>query len=83
MIGPRPISGPIRRSFGVDGNMGDMRIANHVVDLVGNTPLVKLNKVVKPGSGLVAAKIEYMNPGGSAKDRIATRMIDAAEAAGS
>ena len=59
-----------------------MRIANHVVDLVGNTPLVKLNKVVKPGSGLVAAKIEYMNPGGSAKDRIATRMIDAAEASG-
>ncbi|MBM7369090.1 cystathionine beta-synthase [Gordonia hydrophobica] len=59
-----------------------MRIANHVVDLVGNTPLVKLNKVVKPGSGLVAAKVEYMNPGGSSKDRIATRMIDAAEASG-
>ena len=59
-----------------------MRIANHVVDLVGNTPLVKLNSVVKPGSGLVAAKIEYLNPGGSSKDRIATRMIDAAEASG-
>ncbi len=62
--------------------MDVMRIANHVVDLVGNTPLVKLNKVVKPGSGLVAAKVEYMNPGGSSKDRIATRMIDAAEASG-
>ncbi|GAC58238.1 cystathionine beta-synthase [Gordonia hirsuta DSM 44140 = NBRC 16056] len=59
-----------------------MRIANHVVDLVGNTPLVKLNSVVKPGSGLVAAKIEYLNPGGSSKDRIASRMIDAAEASG-
>ncbi|QRY63331.1 cystathionine beta-synthase [Gordonia sp. PDNC005] len=59
-----------------------MRIANHVVDLVGNTPLVKLNSVVKPGSGLVAAKIEYLNPGGSSKDRIATRMIDAAEKSG-
>lgn len=59
-----------------------MRIANHIVDLVGNTPLVKLNSVVKPGSGLVAAKIEYLNPGGSSKDRIATRMIDAAEASG-
>ncbi|MFZ2510522.1 MAG: cystathionine beta-synthase [Gordonia sp. (in: high G+C Gram-positive bacteria)] len=59
-----------------------MRIAHHVVDLVGNTPLVKLNSVVKPGSGLVAAKLEYLNPGGSSKDRIATRMIDAAEASG-
>ncbi|MFM9378522.1 cystathionine beta-synthase [Gordonia sp. VNK21] len=59
-----------------------MRIANHIVDLVGDTPLVKLNSVVKPGSGLVAAKIEYLNPGGSSKDRIATRMIDAAEESG-
>src|SRR5690606_38363709 len=45
-------------------------------------PLVKLNTVVKPGSGLVAAKIEYLNPGGSSKDRIAVKMIDAAEASG-
>ncbi|MFT3715813.1 MAG: cystathionine beta-synthase [Gordonia sp. (in: high G+C Gram-positive bacteria)] len=59
-----------------------MRIANHVVDLVGNTPLVKLNKVTRPGSGVVAAKLEYLNPGGSSKDRIATRMIDAAEQSG-
>ena len=59
-----------------------MRIANHVVELIGNTPLVKLNSVVTPGSGLVAAKVEYFNPGGSAKDRIAVKMIDAAEASG-
>ncbi|MFX1758175.1 cystathionine beta-synthase [Rhodococcus gordoniae] len=59
-----------------------MRIADSVVDLIGNTPLVKLNTVVKPGSGLVAAKIEYLNPGGSSKDRIAVKMIDAAEASG-
>lgn len=59
-----------------------MRIADSVVDLIGNTPLVKLNSVVKPGSGLVAAKIEYFNPGGSSKDRIAVKMIDAAEASG-
>ena len=59
-----------------------MRIADSVVDLIGNTPLVKLNSVVKPGSGLVAAKIEYLNPGGSSKDRIAVKMIDAAEASG-
>ncbi|MGW0172717.1 cystathionine beta-synthase [Rhodococcus sp. NPDC003322] len=59
-----------------------MRIADHVVDLIGNTPLVKLNSVVSPGSGLVAAKIEYLNPGGSSKDRIAVKMVDAAEASG-
>ncbi len=59
-----------------------MRIANHVVDLVGNTPLVKLNSVTKPGSGLVAAKVEYLNPGGSSKDRIALRMVKAAEKSG-
>ncbi|MDY6808283.1 MAG: cystathionine beta-synthase [Actinomycetota bacterium] len=59
-----------------------MRIADHVVDLVGDTPLVKLNSVTKPGSGLVAAKLEYLNPGGSSKDRIAVRMVDAAEQSG-
>ncbi|MAU80500.1 cystathionine beta-synthase [Gordonia sp. Z-3] len=59
-----------------------MRIADHVVDLVGDTPLVKLNSVTKPGSGLVAAKLEYLNPGGSSKDRIAVRMVDAAEKSG-
>ncbi|MEU2252927.1 cystathionine beta-synthase [Nocardia xishanensis] len=59
-----------------------MRIADHVVDLIGNTPLVRLNSVVGPTDGLVAAKIEYLNPGGSAKDRIAVKMIDAAEKAG-
>ncbi|MBJ7466048.1 MAG: cystathionine beta-synthase [Mycolicibacterium sp.] len=59
-----------------------MRIARHISELIGNTPLVQLNSVVAPGSGLVAAKIEYLNPGGSAKDRIAIKMIDAAEASG-
>ncbi len=59
-----------------------MRIARHVSELIGNTPLVQLNSVVPAGSGTVAAKIEYLNPGGSAKDRIAIKMIDAAEASG-
>jgi len=59
-----------------------MRIADHVVDLIGGTPLVRLNEVVPAGSGLVAAKIEYVNPGGSAKDRIAVKMVDDAEAKG-
>ncbi|MBB3605613.1 cystathionine beta-synthase [Mycolicibacterium sp. BK556] len=59
-----------------------MRIAAHISELIGNTPLVQLNSVVPEGSGLVAAKIEYVSPGGSAKDRIAAKMIDAAEASG-
>src|ERR1700712_4078227 len=59
-----------------------MRIAGHVSELIGNTPLVRLNSVVPEGAGMVAAKIEYLNPGGSSKDRIAIKMIDAAEASG-
>jgi cystathionine beta-synthase len=59
-----------------------MRIAQHISDLIGGTPLVRLNSVVPDRAGTVAAKIEYLNPGGSSKDRIAVRMIDAAEASG-
>ncbi|MDT5103687.1 MAG: cystathionine beta-synthase, partial [Mycobacterium sp.] len=59
-----------------------MRIASHLSELIGNTPLVRLNSVVPEGAGVVAAKIEYLNPGGSAKDRIAVKMVDAAEASG-
>jgi cystathionine beta-synthase len=62
-----------------------VQYAESVVDLVGNTPLVKLSKVTRdlgPDAPLVLAKLEYLNPGGSVKDRIAVRMIDAAEASG-
>src|ERR1700758_4085185 len=59
-----------------------MRIARHISEIIGNTPLVQLNSVVPPGSGRVVAKVEYLNPGLSSKDRIAVKMIDAAEAGG-
>ncbi|MGY1769640.1 cystathionine beta-synthase [Blastococcus sp. SYSU D00813] len=62
-----------------------MQYAESVVDLVGNTPLVRLNSVTRdlgPDAPLVLAKVEYLNPGGSVKDRIAVRMVDAAEASG-
>src|SRR3954462_8045082 len=59
-----------------------MRITEHLSDLIGGTPLVRLNSGVPAGSGIVAAKVEYLNPGGSVKDRIAEKMIDAAEASG-
>lgn len=59
-----------------------MRIARHISELIGNTPLVQLTSVVPPGSGRVVAKVEYLSPGMSSKDRIAVKMIDAAEASG-
>ena len=59
-----------------------MKYAENIADLVGNTPLVKLNRVSGDIACTVLAKVEYMNPGGSVKDRIAVRMIDAAEASG-
>nr|WP_202886580.1 cystathionine beta-synthase [Kribbella sandramycini] len=52
------------------------------MDLVGNTPLVRLTKTTDGAKPLVLAKVEYFNPGGSVKDRIAVRMIEAAEASG-
>jgi cystathionine beta-synthase len=56
--------------------------AEHIVDLVGNTPLVRLNTVAAGLAPLVLAKVEYLNPGGSVKDRIALRMVEAAEKSG-
>ena len=59
-----------------------MRYAETVLDLVGDTPLVKLNRVTDGIRATVLVKVEYVNPGGSSKDRIATRIIDAAEREG-
>src|SRR5919202_714037 len=56
--------------------------AESVFDLMGDTPLVRLNSVAEGLAPLVLAKVEYFNPGGSVKDRIAKRMIEAAEADG-
>ena len=61
-----------------------MRYSDSVLELIGNTPLVRLRHCVPtgPDAPLVLAKIEYVNPGGSVKDRIAVNMIDAAEKSG-
>ena len=58
------------------------RIADNVTALIGNTPLVRLNRVTAGINGTVVAKLEFFNPGHSVKDRIAAAMIDAAQAAG-
>jgi cystathionine beta-synthase len=59
-----------------------MRVAETILDTIGDTPLVKLNHVTEGIAATVLAKIEYVNPGGSVKDRIAIKIIDAAEAEG-
>ncbi|MGH3413866.1 MAG: cystathionine beta-synthase [Marmoricola sp.] len=65
-----------------------MDYVSSLLELIGNTPLVRLGRTLdRPGGPddtgpLVLAKVEYLNPGGSVKDRIAVRMVDAAEAAG-
>ncbi len=64
------------------GNLGGMRYSDSLVDLIGNTPLLRLHRVTQDITATVLAKVEYFNPGGSVKDRIAVRMIDAAEKSG-
>jgi cystathionine beta-synthase len=59
-----------------------MKFANTVLDLIGNTPLVKLNRVTEGIAATVLVKVEYLNPGGSSKDRIAVKIIDEAEREG-
>lgn len=59
-----------------------MQYANSILDLMGNTPLVRLHTVVEELKPLILAKLEYLNPGGSVKDRIGIYMINAAEASG-
>ena len=58
------------------------KIANSITELIGETPVVKLNHVVDADSADVYLKLEYMNPGSSVKDRIALAMIEAAEQSG-
>jgi cysteine synthase A len=59
-----------------------MKIANDISELVGNTPLVRLNRINEGALATIVAKLEYFNPSHSVKDRIGVAMIDAAEKAG-
>ena len=54
----------------------------HILSAIGRTPLVRLNKVVGPDDATVLVKLEYMNPGGAIKDRMALHIIEKAERAG-
>lgn len=59
-----------------------MNYKENILELIGGTPLVKINNLAKDVKPLVLAKLEYLNPGGSVKDRIAVKMIDNAEEQG-
>src|ERR1700683_1504927 len=59
-----------------------MQVYDSLIEMFGNTPLVRLRRVALPSQADVLAKVEYFNPGGSVKDRIALRMVEAAEASG-
>jgi cysteine synthase len=62
--------------------MGASKIAASVLELIGRTPMIRLNRLPKPGGAVVVAKLESANPGGSIKDRIALAMIEDAERRG-
>lgn len=59
-----------------------MKIHNNILETIGNTPLVKLNKIAEDIPGTILAKVEYFNPGHSVKDRMALKMVEDAEARG-
>src|SRR5574337_986946 len=58
------------------------RLGRNVLELIGDTPLVQLQRIPRPGSARILGKLESLNPGGSVKDRIALAMIEAAERSG-
>src|SRR5258708_10706181 len=62
--------------------MNHLRIAENITELVGGTPMLHLRRMVPQGAAEVFAKLEYLNPGGSVKDRAAIGMIQRAEQEG-
>ena len=59
-----------------------MKYANTILETIGNTPLIKLNKITAEVDALILAKVESFNPGNSVKDRMALKMIEDAESDG-
>ncbi|GAB5415916.1 MAG: pyridoxal-phosphate dependent enzyme [Crocinitomicaceae bacterium] len=62
--------------------LNEMKVYNNILETIGNTPLVRINKITKDVKGTILAKVETTNPGNSVKDRMALQMIDDAEADG-
>lgn len=66
----------------INERMNIMQVVNNIADLIGNTPLIKLNRLTDPGSAAVYVKLEYFNPSRSVKDRAAYNMLIEAEKSG-
>ena len=66
----------------LQGIKSTMDIKNNVLETIGNTPLIRLNKITKSLPCAVLAKVEYFNPGNSIKDRMALKMLEVAELEG-
>ncbi|HLI23438.1 MAG TPA: pyridoxal-phosphate dependent enzyme, partial [Acidimicrobiales bacterium] len=79
-VGTDPGDGVERRPITDPGP--PMRVSNSLLDLIGDTPLVRMDRIGRDIAGQLLAKLEFLNPGGSVKDRPALRMIEAAEAGG-
>jgi cystathionine beta-synthase len=69
------------RTFAAN-KLHEMDIKNNILETIGNTPLIKLNKITKHLPATVVAKVDYFNPGNSIKDRMAVKMIEVAEKEG-
>jgi cystathionine beta-synthase len=69
------------RTFATN-KLHEMDIKNNILETIGNTPLIKLNKIAKHLAATVVAKVDYFNPGNSIKDRMAVKMIEVAEKEG-
>ena len=65
-----------------NNQLKEMKIYNNILETIGNTPMVRLNKITKDVKATVLAKVETSNPGNSVKDRMAVKMIEDAEKAG-
>ena len=59
-----------------------MDIKQNILETIGNTPLIKLNKITREIPAMVLAKVDYFNPGNSIKDRMAIKMIEVAKKKG-
>src|SRR5699024_12448268 len=76
------VSGPLRPKstlFPYTTLFRSMSVANDITGIIGETPIVKLNRLVDEDSADIYVKLEFMNPGSSVKDRIALAMVEAAE----